>query len=558
MLTSLIMKQVRRFKVGKSPRSNEIFQVPIESLNKQGAGICTIEWDTIQKQIEPTKLVVRGALPGETVRVRVVSVFSKGGSGIHTVRLLVFGRRENLIRPRKDTEPWRSSLEEDLLPPGHQESPDYEPFDCPHFDRRHDEQSCRGCSVPHLNYKRQIIEKTKLLKKSLSGALDQSILSELKVEPRSQIKRFSNTHEVFAFSKRPLGTPVWGQLSWKDPLPGERREKHFVATPECRLVSKSAQAVLKRMSELIGIAHESNPSLFAVHSEILNRGYLKSAVIETSKNQNDENQLLVSIFTSPSPPDKFKAILKADVADRLLAEFPLLKGVNLISNHEALCLSGYPTIPDFVPSVGKELFILSGQQNNQLDSEVKSKLMHALMESLCDLGPNDRIMEITSHRGASYLTNLLGDVSSCVESYSESDIQVMLDGVNPPRNDSLAIPSTQASEANHSLEEDRTNIVSAAVISFPVSAGKSDIKGVTSKEFRHWLGKVVKPHRVVILTEHFDGLRKDIGHLKLLGYEIKAIKAVDAKPGVMDKIATIVVLQRKPRYQELVREQFIE
>ena len=46
--------------------------------------------------------------------------------------------------------------------------------------------------------------------------------------------------------------------------------------------------------------------------------------------------------------------------------------------------------------------------------------------------------------------------------------------------------------------------------------------------------------------------------MKLLGYEIISIKAVDSQPGVMDKIATIVVLQQKPTYQELSKEQLIE
>ena len=533
--------------MGKSPRTNEIFQVPIESVNKEGFGVTTIEWDTMQKQIEPSQVTVRGALPGETVRVRVVSVFSIGGSAIHTVRLVVFGRREHLIRPRTDNESWRSSIEDSLLPPGHEESRDYEPFGCPHFDRRHDEEACRGCSVPHLNYTRQVAEKTKLLKQSLLGAVDDSILSNLQVEPRTQITRFANKFEIFAFSKRPLGIPVWGQLSWKDPLPGERRDKHFVATPECRLISKSATVVLNRMAKLIEALHEEHGSMFAVHNEVINRGSLRSAVVQTCKDKNDANQVLLSIVTACETSQEFRKILQSQVADRLMAEFPLLKGVNLIepdggAGAQIISLAGTSTITEYIPSVDLEIPI--GPNSPKIDFEVKSKLFSALANTLGDVRSNDRIMEILGPY-ESPVSKLLSDVSVSVHSLSESHIQTTLEqGTNQLQ--LLPIPSP--AEVSDKV----------AVITFPQNSGKAQIKGVTSKEFRHWLGNVVKPKRIVIITDRFDGLRKDIGHMKLLGYEIRSIKAVDSQPGVMDKIATIVVLQQKPTYQELSKEQLIE
>jgi len=554
--------QCRWFKVGKSPRSNEVFLVPIESLNKEGNGETTILWETRQKQIEPTKITVRGALPGETVRVRVVSVFAKGKSALHTVRCLVFARRENLIRPRTDNEAWRSSLEEDLLPAGHQESRDYGAFDCPHFDRRHDEESCRGCAVPHLNYARQAIEKTKLLKSHLTGTLPPSFLPDLRVEPRSHIKRFANKFEMFAFSERPLGVPVWGQLSWKDPLPGERRDKYFVATPECRLISKSAQVVLKRMAQLIAVAHEANPSLFGVHNEVINKGTLRSAVIQTGTDQNNQKQVLLSIVTACSTNERFRTILKTEVADRLINEFPLLKGVNLIeaavdTDRDAdlfenpIPISGSPTIVDFIPSINKEISI-GPSSPNALDTEVRAKLLGTLSFALSDL-KSPRIIEMFGTKQSS-VSGLLSDASPSVESYSESQIQLMLDQGSKPDNSFLAIPPPEQPKetvAQSKIETTEEVPIGAAVISFPRGYGKASVNGVTSKQFRHWIGNFVKPQRIIIMTDRFDGLRKDIGHLGLLGYEIRSIKALDARPGVMNKIAVIVILERKPNYQAL-------
>lgn len=570
-----LLSHVRAFRIGKSPRRDEIFLVPIESLDKQGNGVTTIEWDTMQKQIEPTKLVVRGALPGETVRVRVISVFAKSGLAIHTVSLNVFGRRERLIRPRLDSEPWRSSLEPELLPAGHQESPDLIPFACPHFSRRHDDESCRGCTVPHLNYTRQIDEKTKLLKAALSGAVDSSF--PVVVEPRSQIDRFASKVEVFAFSKRPLETPEWGQLSFKDPLPGERRNKHFIPTPECRLMSKSAKVVLNRLSELVQVAHETSPGLFSVYDEILNRGFLRSTILQSAKSKDGSTQVLLTIVTATEPSPRFRELVKSEVADRLMAEFPLLKGVLLqqasvspdrdaeyfADTSKRLVLAGEERIHQFVESQQREIAI--GPETNSFDPEVQSKLVESLIAAIGDR--DEPVVEFFS--GDHSITSALREMSSHVTSLSSENVSAMLEaGIVPSQvGEPLLIPSGESGTFETPpmvVNESHRAMVSAdenekvAVISYPPDNGKADIKGVTSKDFRHWLGNVVKPQKIVIITDKFDGLRKDIGHMKLLGYELLSIRAVDAQPGQMHRIATIVVMQRKPRYQDLTQDQLIE
>lgn len=566
----------RWFKVGKSPRRDEIIQVAIEGLDKNGNGVTTIEWDTMQKQIEPTKLVVRGALPGETVRVRVISVSSKGGSAVHTVKLNVFGRREHIIRPRLDHEPWRSTIEPELLPPGHEESPDYQPFDCPHFSRRHDEEACRGCSVPHLNYTRQMIEKTKLLRQSLRGAVEDDIMSALTIEPRSSIKRFSDKIEVFAFANRPMETPVWGQLSYENPLPGERRNKHFIPTPNCRLMTKSAQAVLNRLSDLVAIAHSESPGLFSVYDEVIDRGYLRSAVIQSTKNRDGNHQVLLSLVTATEPSRNFKEKLKTLVVDRLMQEFPLLKGVVLIearpSRHrdfeffndpsKVQLLAGQSCIPNYIEAIDRE--ILVGPSSTIFDTEVSGKLISAIGEAI----GKETIPVLELFTGDGSVTPILKELSNNVKSLNERELQFMLQQDVPPEqlNASPLLPSSEIPLDKAPIVRQMSEIPNIgekndviAVISFPQNDNaKPEVKGVTPKEFRHWLGNTVKPKRIVMMTDKFDGLRKDIGHMRLLGYELKTIRAFDIQPGRMDKIATLVVMDRKPKYEPLSQEQLIE
>jgi len=567
----------RNFKIGKSPRKDEVFLVPIESLDKNGNGIVTIEWDTMQKQIEPTRLSVRGALPGETIRFRVVAVFAKGGSAIHTVRMNLFGRREHLIRPQTDNKPWRSTIEPDLLPAGHEESKDFSPFSCPHFDRRHDEQSCSGCTVPHMQYTRQLLEKHRLFKQALSGAVDDEILSNLQLVPRSSLTHNSNKHEVFAFSKRPLETPVWGQLSHQKPLPGEPRWKNFIPTPECKLLSKSGRALLTRFSQLIEAAHSDSPYEFSVHNEIINRGYLRSVIIQNSKNFDGKSQSLLTIVTATKPTGKLRSRLKEEIADRLLAEFPdQLKGVLLVeartdtsrddeffgNNQQVIAGQGF--VENYLPSTGKTVHI-----QPSCPSWVGSEILDSVAQELSAC-VSEKVMEIFSGNHKS-ITGILRSISADVvsigddqvhrlESSSELEEQSGEDISILPVEQLPDLPIGQADRvAPPSVIRDlQPRFEGSVVLSFPRNEqGKPEIKGVTSKKFRHWLGNVVRPKRIVMVTEHFEGLRKDIGHMKLLGYEIRRIKAFDTQPGRMDGILTVVMLEKKPGYTPLSETQLI-
>jgi len=563
--------------------------VPIESLDKRGRGSVVIEWDTMQKQIEPTVLTVRGALPGETVRFRVVSVFAKGGSAIHTVRVNLFGRREHLIRPQQDNQPWRSTIEPELLPPGHEESSNYCAFSCPHFDRRHDEQSCSKCTVPHLQYTRQLIDKTKLIRESLSGAVDNDFLANLEISPRSQLTHFSSKHEIFAFSKRPLQVPVWGQLSHQDPLPGEPRTKYFIATPECKLMPKSSRAILGRLEQLVSAAHETNPDEFSVYDEVVNRGYLRSVVFQTARNRDNEQKVLLTIVTGREVTGKFRSVWQKEVVERLMTEYSnILEGVVLVQARidtkrddeffaNQQIMAGNNFVHQYVESMDQEVKITPGSP--EWGGEIIAKVAQEL-NACIGTRKDEKILELFS--GDNSMTPVLRQLSSNVTSIGGIDEDGLLrltDGLvecgekgliaNGVKDDSLVIRSESSAVSILGAEEvappEKVRKMPAAfqgtaVLSFPKNekSNKQEVKGVTSKPFRHWLGNVLRPSRIVIVTEAFDGLRKDIGHMKLLGYEVRRINAFDIMPGRMDKVVTVVIMERKPQYKPLDQDQIIE
>ena len=551
---------VRQFRIGKSPRKDEIFLIPIESIDKHGNGRTTIEWDSMQKQLEPTIVTVRGALLGETVRVRVVSVYSKSGSAIHTVRVNIFGRREVLIRPQIDNQPWRSNLEPEFLPLGHQESASLTKFTCPHFDPRHDEKSCSGCTVPHMQYTAQISAKLRLLKAALSGAVDDSFLSELFIEPRSQLTHFSSRHEIFAFSPRPLGEPVWGQLSAMPPVPGERRDKYYIATPDCKLLPKSANNILYKMAHLIAVAQGNNPGLFSVYNEILNRGFLRSAVIQT--NQHGD-KFLLSIVTATKPSPNFQAALTIQIAEPLMAQFPGLQGVCLVEaridteKDDEMFAGHYQVLAGkgefdehFIGNRGESFVVrITPGSRGYNGSEILKKIAKEI--SLLDNTGGEEIVEFFASRDNNAITSILKQVGGVVDGHA-------LLGDTGDEQKLLPLTSEEDVAMGGSTGQDKC-IVRTAVLSYPKNEGKSEIKGVTSKKFRHWLGGVIKPDRIVIITDKFDGLRKDIGHMKLMGYDIEKIKAFDSQPGVMDKIVVFVVLKQRngDKYNTLDNHQLI-
>lgn len=523
------------FKIGKSPRRDEVFLVPIEGVDKEGNGVVEIQWETRQKQIAPTRLLVRGALPGETVQVRVVSVFSEGGSAVHTVRAVLFGRRERLIRPRIDSEPWRSSLEPELLPTGFQESNDLCSFACPHFDRRHDELSCSGCTVPHLHYSRQITEKTRLLRSSLAGAVD----AQITVEPRSQITRYSEKFEVIAFANRPLEQPRWGQASFNKPLPGERA--NFVETPGCLKISKSAQTVLNRLSDLVAVAHAEEPESFSVFDQILGKGYLRSAIFQSVRNAAGEIELLLTLVTARECPSSVAGAFKAKLADRLVAEFPLLKGVVLMEarpsgDRDREFILESPKVlagQSYIETIVADRRIQLGSKTQFWDSELARKIVPEIVAAT----GNGPVAEFFPSDGS--LTKLLRETGVAVTSGQ------------------LLLEDAGKAEAEISASNE-AKVIQTAVISFPNEQSKAMIKGVTPKQFRHWLGNVLKPNRIVMVTDRWDGLRKDIGHMKLLGYELRKIRAFDSQPGNMDGIVVLVVMEKKGSYDPLRPEQLIE
>jgi hypothetical protein len=373
--------------------------------------------------------------------------------------------------------------------------------------------------------------------------------------------------------------------------------KNFIPTPECKLLPKSGRAILERFSQLIETAHSENPNEFSVYNEVLDRGFLRSVVIQTAKNRNGNQENLLTVVTATNAITKFRSLLKSKVADRLMADFPdQLKGVVLVEarldakrdpeffdNPDSVqVLVGQGELSQYIPSADREIRVLPSSPS-WVGSE---QLMDSISQELtaCIGDSQERVMEIFSSKDQS-VTDVLRSISDRVEILGTNkvlhgpiggleNVRTRLIGstelLPKPVEDKPANLTQTPSEAITIENADRlvppamagkmpSRFDGTVVLSFPRNdEGKPEIKGVTSKKFRHWLGNVVRPKRIVIVTESWDGLRKDIGHMKLLGYEIRRIKAYDTQPGRMDKLLIIVMMEMRPGYKPLDEGQLLD
>jgi hypothetical protein len=276
--------------------------------------------------------------------------------------------------------------------------------------------------------------------------------------------------------------------------------------------------------------------------------------------------------------------MKEQVADRLIAEFPdQLKGVVLVearvdtnrdreffaAPHQVLVGAG--EIYNYIPSADREVRVLPGST-----SWVGSELIDSVTQELVACIGHEKVLEIFSSQDNS-ITNVLRSISPNLKSLGEdafdnggtlllNDKDYMSAEVSLQESSNLTnlsapvpaidiadrlVPPNKAAKIPHLFD-------GTVVLSFPHNEkGKAEIKGVTSKKFRHWLGNVVRPKRIVMVTESWDGIRKDIGHMKLVGYELRLIKAFDTQPGRMDKILIVAMMDLRPSYQPLLDEQLI-
>ena len=78
------------------------------------------------------------------------------------------------------------------------------------------------------------------------------------------------------------------------------------------------------------------------------------------------------------------------------------------------------------------------------------------------------------------------------------------------------------------------------IFSFPPASHSACRKGVISKDFRRWI-RANSTRRVIVVAPDGKSLRKDIGHLMMLGYGVKEIKVFDTSPHTMEMHAVAVL-----------------
>jgi hypothetical protein len=71
-------------------------------------------------------------------------------------------------------------------------------------------------------------------------------------------------------------------------------------------------------------------------------------------------------------------------------------------------------------------------------------------------------------------------------------------------------------------------------------------RGVLSKEQRRWMASLPEVKKVVLTSRNTEGLRKDLGHMELMGFAVSEIKVFSDpdQPMSMQTIAVAVLVRK--------------
>ncbi len=276
------------------------FQATVESLAYGGHGIC---------RIENFVVFVRGALPGQTIKARIV---------------------------RK-----KSSYAEARLLEVLSESPFAVPPRCVHFG------SCGGCLLQHFDYEKQCDEKynqVKDLLQRVGGLQDFEMLPTLPAQP---IYNYRNKIE-FSFSRDRWLSPeeiASNKEVEKTGLYLGFHAKGFfnkvIDIQECHLTDPVATRILREVRE---IAQNSGLPVYSTQDH---QGFWRFLVVRPAFNTGD---LVVNVVTS-----RFDKTVVAELKNRLTTEFPqitsLINGItksksSVAYTEEEFVLFGEPTIEE--------------------------------------------------------------------------------------------------------------------------------------------------------------------------------------------------------------------
>jgi 23S rRNA (uracil1939-C5)-methyltransferase len=435
------------------PRRGETLELSVDDLAFGGEGVGRADGYVV---------FVRGGLPGDRLRVRLIEARGRFG---------------------------RAVIEEVLTP-----SPDRVPAPCSYFGQ------CGGCRLQHLAYSAQLAFKSKQVRDCLErlGGLGEFELRP--ILPAPEPYGYRNKME-FTIAGEPATVGLHAAERYDVVLDIER----------CLLQSETMNALLDEFRRQV---RDRALSVWEPRSE---RGLLRFVMMRDGRNTG---QAMVNVVAAAPDVETL-----TPVADALHARVPATASVvlNVTAKKASVAVGSEEHLlrgrDHIIESLGDVRFQVSANSFFQTNTRQAERLF-ALVESACELGGDETLLDLYSGTGA--ISLLLARRVRAVYGI-ELAAAAVADAIRNARANGIDNCTFLAGEVRHVLPELIAQGVRASVVvADPPRAGFHP-KALSALA-------ALAPARIVYVSCNPSTLARDVGDLVRQGYRLEWVQPVDMFP----------------------------
>ncbi|MBW6411421.1 23S rRNA (uracil(1939)-C(5))-methyltransferase RlmD [Clostridium weizhouense] len=451
---------------------NKEYVLDILSQGYEGEGVA---------KIDGYPIFIQGALKGETVKTKIIKV----------KKSYAYGKIEEIINVSNDRE---------------------EPK-CSNYKR------CGGCSIQHMNYKKQLEFKWERVKDCISkiGGLSEELVN-YPIGMESNPYRYRNKVQL------PIGK-VNGEIVLGFYAP---RSHNIIDLDYCLIQDKVADQVAKLTKEWI---KRNNIEPSTIDGEFNTNGILKHLMIRRGFKTGEVMVVLVATTSNIPNLDEFKNIILENIDDIKSIVININpNNTNVILGQKCITLYGEDTIQDYIGDFKFNISPLSFFQVNPIQTEV---LYNKTLE-YANLTGNETVFD--AYCGTGTITLFLSQKAKKV--YGVEIIEPAI--INARENANLNNVSNAeffVGKSEEIIPELIDKNIKADVIVVDPPRKGCDIKLLQS------IGRV-KPESVVYVSCDPSTLARDLKILEEQGYKTVEVQPVDMFPQT-SHVETVVKLQRK-------------
>lgn len=450
---------------------NKEYVLDILSQGYEGEGVA---------KIDGYPIFIQGALKGETVRTKIIKV----------KKSYAYGKIEEIINMSEDRE---------------------EPK-CSNYKR------CGGCSIQHMNYKKQLEFKWERVKDCISkiGGLSEKLVN-YPIGMESNPYRYRNKVQL------PIGK-VNGEIVLGFYAP---RSHNIIDLDYCLIQDKVADEVAKLTKEWI---KRNNIEPSTVDGEFNPNGVLKHLMIRRGFKTGEVMLVLVATTLNIPNLDEFKNIILKNISGIKSIVININpENTNVILGQKCITLYGEDTIQDYIGDFKFNISPLSFFQVNPIQTEV---LYNKVLE-YANLTGSETVFD--AYCGTGTITLFLSQKAKKVYGVEIIEPAIINARENAKLNnvDNAEFFVGKSEEIIPELID--KNIKADVIVVDPPRKG-CDIKLLQS------IGRV-KPEKVVYVSCDPSTLARDLKILEQQGYKTVEVQPVDMFPQT-SHVETVVLIQR--------------